>query len=126
MLGFGVWGGPLAWFIQLNANYALVSTPCFPGPERNLELPAHSAWTTPATFLVYIACVAVAVFAGLVSLKLLRRTRGENVESSASLQEAGHGRTRFLAFWGALLGFGFAAVIAVNLLALIMVPPCAL
>jgi hypothetical protein len=123
-LGFATLGAPLAWFVQLNANYALLAQPCFPGPERNIELPADAAWTWPAALGVYALCLIIALAALATALRLFRRTRDEDAEHQAEMQEAGAGRTRFLAYWGILLGIGFAVVIFVNLLALVMVPPC--
>ena len=125
-LAFALWGGPLAWFVQLNVNYALVAQPCFPGPNRNLELPGEAQWAFVAAVVVYLLLLAVAVAAGLLSVRLFQRTRDETVGSDTDVEEAGTGRTRFLSYWGMLLGFGFAVVILVNAAGLIMVPPCAI
>ena len=125
-LAFALWGGPLAWFAQLNINYALVATPCFPGPHRNLQLPGNAQWTYVLAIIVYLMLLAVAVCAGLLSARLFRRVGGETAGSDADVEEAGTGRTRFLSYWGMLLGFGFAVVILVNAAALIFIPPCAI
>lgn len=125
-LAFALAGGPLAWFAQLNVNYALTAQPCFPGPHRNVELPGDAHWAFAAAIVVYLLLLAVAVAAGLLSLRLFKRTRNETVGSNADVEEAGTGRTRFLAYWGMLMGFGFAVVILVNAVALIMVPQCAM
>jgi hypothetical protein len=36
---FAVFGGPLAWFLQLNADFALASNPCFINNERCARCP---------------------------------------------------------------------------------------
>lgn len=124
-LTFALWGGPAAWYAQLNVNYGLLSTACFPNAERNTVLPEHAEWTLVAAFLVYGALLLVALAAGLLAVRLYRRTGGETAGSHANVEEAGTGRTRFLSYWGTLTGFGFALVILVNAAALIGVPPCA-
>ena len=123
-LAFAMLGGPAAWFIQLNVNYGLLSQPCFPGPERNAELPAYAFWTVPTALVVYALCLLAALGATLVAVRLYRRTRGEQAHHEGDVEEVGNGRTRFLAYWGILLGVGSSFVIFVNLLALSMVPPC--
>lgn len=124
-MAFALWGGPAAWYAQLNINYALMSTPCFPGPERNLELPAGAQWTHVTAAIVYVVLLLVALAAGFLSVRLFRRVGSEEAGNRANVEEAGTGRTRFLTYWGMLMGFGFALVIFVNAAALIMVPPCA-
>ena len=123
-LAFALWGGPLAWYAQLNINYGLLSTPCFPNSDRNSSLPEHAQWTYVTAFIVYAVLLLVAVAAGILAVRLFRRTQGEIAGSRANAEEAGTGRTRFLTYWGMLLGFGFALVILVNAAALVMVPPC--
>jgi hypothetical protein len=117
----GLAGGPLAWFVQLAAGYAIAAAPCYSGPDRDAGGQA-SLWVVA----LYLACLALALAGGLMSLIVYRRTRCETDHDEAMLLEGGHGRTRFLALWGMLLGFGFAGVILVNGIALVGVPACAL
>ena len=123
-LFFAFAGGPLAWFAYQNAAYALFATPCFPSAQRNTALPPESGWVWVLVLAAFLVCVAVAFLSGVVALRLLRRTHDEQAGSSGGLQEAGTGRTRFVAYWGVLLGFGFGIVILSNALALLVVPPC--
>lgn len=125
-LAFAVLGGPAAWYAQLNINYGLTAAPCFPGPQRNLALPDEAQWAIISAVIVYVLLLVVALAAGLLAVRLFRRTGSETSGSRADVQEAGTGRTRFLTYWGMLMGFGFALVIFVNLAALILVPPCAM
>jgi hypothetical protein len=117
----GLAGGPIGWIVQLAASYAIVAAPCYIGPDRQGAGQA-SLWV----IVLYVACLALAVVGGIVSLLVYRRTRRETEHSEADLVEGGHGRTRFLALWGMLLGFGFAGVILLNGIALVGVPACAL
>ena len=119
VLGLG--GGPLAWIVQLAAGYAIAAAPCYTGPDRDAAGQA-SLWIVALSLL----CLALAAAGGICSLIVDRRTRRETEHSEAQLLEHGHGRTRFLALWGMLLGFGFAGVILLNGVALVGVPACAL
>lgn len=123
---FAFLGGPLAWFAFQNLAYALFATPCFPSAERNSMLPASASWVWVLAIAAFLLCAAVAFLSGVVGLRLLRRTRGEQAGSSGGLEEAGTGRTRFVAYWGALLGFGFGILILSYAAALLVVPPCSM
>ena len=123
---FALWGGPAAWYTQLNVNYGLTSLACFPGAQRELELPAQAHWTYVGALIVYVVLLLFALASGFIAVRLFQRTGGETAGSHANVEEAGTGRTRFLIYWGMLMGFGFALVILVNLAALILVPPCAM
>lgn len=122
---FGVIGGPVAWFIQLCAGYALATWPCFPNSERAVTpLPGYE-WTWPAMIALLVIGVLIALAAFLVSWRVLRRTRDEMKGDHRALMEIGAGRTRFLALWGVLLGGGFALATIVSAAAFIVLPRCA-
>ena len=125
-LAYAVAGGPVAWLAQMNLDYPLVATPCFPGPQRNLMFPANAQWAFVAAVVIYLALVAAAVGSGIVARQLFRRLRAGNSESSGHFEGAGPGRVLFLAFAGMLLGFGFSIAILINSIALMVVPPCAI
>lgn len=122
---FGLMGGPLAWYLQLCAGYALASQPCFRDGAR-VTAPLRAAqWTWPAMILAMLVAVAVALLALLVSWRALRRTQSEAPGGAARLTEVGSGRTRFLALWGVLLGAAFALATAISAVAFITLPRCA-
>lgn len=123
---FAFLGGPLAWFVYHGVGYALFSTPCFPSAERNSLLPESASWVWVPAIAAFLVCVAVAFLSGVVGLRLLRRTRDERAGSSGGLEEAGTGRTRFIAYWGVLLGFGFGILLLCYTAALLVVPPCSM
>jgi predicted histidine transporter YuiF (NhaC family) len=124
-LFFGLLGGPLAWYLQLCAGYALASQPCFRDGLRMAE-PMHAAqWTWTAMILAMVAGVLVALLALLISWRTFRRTRAEAPGDASHLSEVGSGRTRFLALWGVLLGAAFALATAISAVAFSTVPRCA-
>jgi len=124
MAGFGVIGGPLAWFVELCGGYALATAPCFNAAGTRRLLPEF-AWTWPALLTLLVLCVFVALAAFTVSYRSFARTREESGGDPRHLMEAGSGRTRFLALWGMLLGAGFAVVTALTAVGFALLPRCA-
>jgi uncharacterized membrane protein YciS (DUF1049 family) len=122
---FGLIGGPLAWFVQLCAGYALASWPCFPRQERTLAPLLGYGWTWPAMVIALVAGVAIALAALMVSTRIYRRTQNESGTSHRQLIATGAGRTRFLALWGMLLGAGFALTTLLTAIAFMVLPRCA-
>ena len=120
-LALGVAGGPIAWIVQLGVGYAIAASPCYTGPDRNAA--GVASWWVVA---LYLLCVALALAAGVVALRVFLRTRREVEHETGSLLDRGHGRTRFVGLWGMLLSFGFAGAILVNAIAIVGVPACAL
>lgn len=124
-LAFGVAGGPVAWFVQFNAGYALASWPCFPGDHR-MQVPLDGyAWSWPTMVAIMIAGVVIALAALWVSWSNLQRTRNERPGGHAHLMQTGAGRTRFLALWGVMLSGGFAIASLVTGVAFAVLPRCA-
>jgi len=122
---FGLFGGPIAWFLQFCAGYALASEPCFRAAER-VESPIPALqWTLPAMILSMAAAVAIALLSLLVSWRAYRRTQDEAAGDTANLAESGAGRTRFLSLWGVLLGSAFAVATAMTGVAFLTLPRCA-
>jgi hypothetical protein len=111
-LAFGLAGGPLAWFLQFNAGYALASWPCFPQDHR-MKLPMDGyAWSMPTMVVIMISGVLIALAALWISWRNLQKAPAE-------------GRTRFLALWGIMLGGGFALASLVTSVAFAILPRCA-
>lgn len=123
-IAFGVLGGPLAWFVQVCAGYALASAPCFADAQRKAQPLAHLRWTWPAMIALLIGCVGVALAAFAVSYRSYARTCDESGGDQHHLMEVGAGRTRFLALWGLLLGAGFAVATALTAVAIVVLPRC--
>ena len=124
-LAFGVAGGPLAWFAQLNAGYALASWPCFPQDQRMASPLEGYAWSGAAMVAVMIAAVCIALLAIGISWRAFQRTRDEGSGDHGHLMEVGTGRTRFLAFWGVVLGIGFTLATLLTGIAFVVLPRCA-
>jgi len=122
---FGLLAGPLAWFTQICAGYALASWPCFPGDQRREAPLVRFAWTSSALTWVLIITTVVAVAAFLVAWGSFRRTRDEGGGSYRHAMEIGSGRTRFLALWGMALSGGFAIATLMTAAGMVLLPRCA-
>jgi hypothetical protein len=125
-LAFATMGAPAAWFVQLSVSYALFAQLCYGANERLAGSPEGAGWRWVVALAVYLVCLLCGLAATMLAVVLYRRTKGERAGHSQDIEEAGSGRTRFFAYWGILLGAGFTVVTAVNVLALLAVPPCAL
>jgi hypothetical protein len=121
---FALFGGPLAWFLQLIAGFAFASNPCFSNGERDV-VPHLSADSTSAAMiaLMIIAC-AVALLATLISWRRYSRTAEQNTDLPPVV-ELGSRRTRFLSLWGIFLGGGSVIVTALTAVAFFVLPRCA-
>ena len=122
---FTVFGGPLAWFLQLCTGYALATQPCFRGGSRSPLPPPALQWTWPAMVLCMIAAIVIALLAFSASWRAYRRSREETLGDTHRVFEEGAGRTRFLALWGMVLGCGSAIVAAFTTVAFMTLPRCA-
>ena len=121
---FMLFAGPVAWFVQLCGSVWLLGWPCFPMMDRYVQPMPHFGWTRPAAIVLLIVCMGVALAAGGVSLAKLREVQDEKEGSHADLIEIGHGRTRFTAMWGVILGFAFAAAILLTIIPFLTVSRC--
>jgi hypothetical protein len=124
-LAFGLCGGPLAWAVQFNVNYALASQPCFPSFLPRTGVPAHWAGTDATMLIVNVAALLVALAAAAVSWRTWRATQGEHQGGASHLLQSGEGRSRFLGICGLLAGIGFFAASVFNTITLLELPPCA-
>jgi hypothetical protein len=122
---FGLFGGPIAWFLQFCGDYALSSEACFRDGERLAAPVPALQWTLLAMISWMAAAVAIALLSLLVSWRSYRRTYDEAPGKTAHLAEACMARTRFLSLWGMLLGGTFAVAIAMTGVAFLTLPRCA-
>lgn len=123
VLTFSLFGGVVAWMVQLLTGFAVSSYICFggrPGPHL-AETPPWLGWTIGA---VTVICLLIAAAAMAASISLIRRTSEEHRQESGGVMDAGEGRTRFLAIWGAFTSGVFIVAIAVNVGAWYLVPLC--
>jgi hypothetical protein len=72
---FGLFGGPIAWFLQFCAGYALASEPCFRAGERLATPVPALQWTLLAMLLSMAAGIAVALLSLIVSWRGYHRTK---------------------------------------------------
>lgn len=124
MAAFLLYTGPAAWFVQLCTGEILTSWPCFPTLKRLDEPLAGYDWTRTAAIVVLLVCAALAAASGVAAWHKLQSVMGEREGGHADLIEIGHGRTRFVALWGTILGVGFTVATLVTLVAFILVPRC--
>ncbi|MBW8843010.1 MAG: hypothetical protein JF608_14660 [Sphingomonadales bacterium] len=116
--------GPLAWLLQICVGEMMTSWPCFPDSDRRDAPIAGYEWTWTAAIIVLALCAAAACTTGVLAWRKFRDVREEREGGHESLLEIGHGRTRFVALWGAYLGLGFAVATLLTLTAFALVPPC--
>jgi hypothetical protein len=121
---FAVFGAPIAWFIQLNVNYALDSHPCFPHDTPRSDLLPGWEGVGIALLVINVAGILVAVAAAVVSLRVWRATSKDHPPVDNEFLPPAVGRTRFLAICGTLTGFGFMGATIFDLVALLVVPTC--
>ena len=113
---------PLAWSAQLLILYAFASNACWPAGIAPASAPAWTGWVLPLANVVGLAAAALAI---LLSVRNLRRTRGEHEDQSGSMMDAGEGRTRFLSVWGLWAGLVFLLAIGFNTIAVFWAGLCA-
>jgi hypothetical protein len=120
---FALFGGPIAWFIQLNAGFALASQPCFVEGTRAVNI--SNDWSRPAILILVAATCAIALAAMFISWRAYQRTADESNGDHLHVMEVGTGRTRFLALWGVCLSAGAALVTILTAIAFMVLPRCA-
>jgi hypothetical protein len=127
---FGLVGGPLAWFVELCADYGLSSWSCFPKDHRGLTPIEGTSWSWPTMLGLWTACMLVAALALLTSWRLFHGTREARDKDyyhliEDGLIEDGDGRLAFLALWGMLLSGGALVTLIADVVAFTVLPRCA-
>lgn len=123
-VAFGLIGGPLAWFLELCADYALTSWSCFPKDHRGVTPIEGVGWSGPTMLALWAAGILIAALAWLTSWRLFRQARPANRQSYDHLIEYGDGRLGFLALWGVLLSGGALITIVLDVVAFAVLPRC--
>ncbi|HEU4648903.1 MAG TPA: hypothetical protein VFS33_07575 [Gemmatimonadales bacterium] len=120
-LWFGLFGAAVAWSVQELANYALSAYACSPPGLRGAvpRVTGIRAWELILSGVLLI----VALAAGWTAVRDWRAARPEQGGAGRHL-EIGEGRVAFMAFAGILLSAIFLLAIVMNLISVIMVPPC--
>ncbi|QDZ06875.1 hypothetical protein FPZ24_04765 [Sphingomonas panacisoli] len=102
----------------------MTSWPCFPSAIRRTAPLAGYDWARTGAVILLAVCAVLAAIAGATAWRHFRRVRDEASGGHDALAEIGHGRTRFVALWGAYLGAGFALATLVTLAGFLLVPQC--
>ena len=123
---FAVFGGPLAWFVELCGGFALASEPCVVDGMHLAEPLANAQWTAPAMMVLMAASLLVALASFAVARQAFKRAE----KSAPGMQhressDAALSRSRFLAEWGMLLAGVFALAVAMTAIGFMMLPRCA-
>jgi hypothetical protein len=122
---FSVFGGPLAWFVQLCGGFALATQPCVVAGVHAAEPATRLQWTGSAMSVL----MGVSLLAALASFALARRsferTQTGLRRTEGNPEDTARGRSRFLALWGMQLAGVFALGIAMTAVGFWMLPRCA-
>jgi hypothetical protein len=120
---FLLFGGPLAWILQLSVSFALASNPCFFNNERTIAPHLAHDWTGRAMILLGVAALAVSLAATMTAWRAHGVTKREN--GGNQVLETGAGRNRFLTLWGVCLGAGSSLFVIVTAAVFFVLPRCA-
>lgn len=117
MQAFALWGGPVAWFLELNVGYVLAAAPCFSGDHRLVAPVASSMWTHTGLLAVLVLCVVTASLSLGVAWHGLRSSSLRQGRPPASGE-------RFTALWGTALGAGFCIATLATAVGIVLLPRC--
>ena len=112
--------GPVAWIAQLLVTYGIASHACYPDGSPAIAYAIDGLWSV--LLAANLVAVALTVAAALGSYRNYRAAGSATGRDEARARVAG--RTQFLAAWGGMAGLGFLAGALVDLVALLVVPPC--
>jgi hypothetical protein len=108
---FGCCAAPLAWLGQVMLGYGVTAAICYP---RDHPIVLASRGPLSAALIgLYLFALAVCAVGAYVAWRGWGRVRPSD------------GRNRFLALWGAMSSLWFFVAVLFNVIAAVMVPPCA-
>jgi len=108
---FGCCAAPLAWLGQVMLGYGVTAAICYPGDH---PIGQGSRGPLSAALIGFdLFALAVCAAGAFVSWRGWGRVRPSD------------GRNRFLALWGAMSSLWFFVAVLFNVIASVMVPPCA-
>jgi hypothetical protein len=112
---FSVFGGPVAWYVQLCGGFALATQSCVVDGVHAAEPLTHMQWAGPA--MTGLMAVSFLVSLGSFGVAWQGFKRAET-------RTPGLGRSRFMAIWGMLLASVFALATAMTAVGFWMIPRC--
>jgi len=122
LLWFGLFGGPVAWSLQLLINYPLMAHACYPG-KLPLGAPTNArTWAVAVT--VNALMILVALGAGATAISTWRRSRAQMAAEHKGLLEDRPARTHFMAYAGMLVSGLFLFALIMSAMPLFIVPAC--
>lgn len=123
-LWLGVFGGPLAWSVQLIAAYALIAHFCFPGRFPVAE--ATIGGLRVIGLVVSAAAFLLTLWALIVALRSWEHVRQNEDRERHGVLEVGEGRTRFMSLAGVIVSGVFLFAVLLTTAPLVFAPLCAL
>lgn len=108
---FGACAAPLAWLGQVMLSYGVTAHACYPGDHPVSLTTSGSLFAALLAFDAF--ALAVCAVGAFVAWRGWCHARPRD------------GRNRFLALWGLMSSLWFFVAILFNVIASVMVPPCA-
>lgn len=122
LLLFGAAAAPIFWLGQLMLGYWVTAVGCYPGDHPAAAVSTQTLMNALIAFdiVALIACAAGAA----ISWRSWQWSKDAKPDRHYALNIRA-GRTRFLAIWGLMSSLWFFGAILFNVIASLMVPPCA-
>jgi hypothetical protein len=124
LLLFLLFAIPSAWVFEQVVNYAFASYACFPRDYPRFHVMPAWNWTWGASIVINGLALLSALTLIALSVARWRASSEQDPSSHDDVMEKGEGTGKYLELCGYLIGGGFFAVIAFNLIVLILVPMC--
>jgi hypothetical protein len=109
---FGCSAAPLAWLGQMMLGYGVTATVCYPG-DHPVSMTTGGGPLIAVLVAFDLVALAICAAGAFVSWRGWGRVR------------VGEGSNRFLALWGVMSSLWFFVAILFNVIASVMMPPCA-
>ena len=121
----GLAGAPTAWVVQVLVDYGLSSNACTLTQGRHGQQPVTGFGAETSVLMgVNVACLVVAVAAGVLSWRHWRATQQEKGGGVGAQLSIGEGRTRFLAIAGMMAAFAFGLATLFGAIEPLLIPSC--
>ena len=121
-LWFGLFGAAVAWSVQELVSFALVAHSCYPDWRPRTVPTIGGTWTL--TLVLGLLMLGVGLAGGATAWRAWRGTEPPGSGGLAHQLEIGEERVRFMAASGLVVSGLLLFTIVLNLIGLLIVPPC--